>query len=70
MWENLKSILKDNKTKLIIIEDGKPCYIILPFEEYQHLQNARKNDTLEPERSREAAQDDYGSSINIEDLPF
>ena len=79
MWENLKSILKDNKTKCVIIEDGEPKYVLLPFSEYQHLQGVRNNDNLEANSvngelssygKSEGGQDDYASSINIEDLPF
>jgi len=79
MWQNLRSILKDNKTKCVIIEDGEPRYVVLSFEEYQHLQDQKKGDILEENSANgelssyarsTRGQDDYGSSINIEDLPF
>ena len=43
MWSAIKSILKDNKTKCIIVEDGIPKYVILPFSEYQQLQKGENN---------------------------
>jgi hypothetical protein len=41
MWSEIKSILQDAKNRCIIIEDGKPRYVVVPFDEYQKLQ---KND--------------------------
>lgn len=38
MWSSIKSILKDSKSKCIIVEDGKPAYIVMSFGEYQRLQ--------------------------------
>lgn len=82
MWSDLKSILKDGKTKCVIIEDGEPRYVVILFEEYQHLQGNKK-DSIVSERSPEmrgenftngdfeqAKNADYSSSVNIEDLPF
>ena len=47
MWNSIKSILKDNASKCLIIEDGEPKYIVLPFEEYQQLIGAEKNSIVE-----------------------
>ena len=71
MWSEIKSILTDNKTRCVIVEDGKPRYVVIPFEEYQHLQS-RKNDSIVEETSvNSELQEVAGSgSINIEDLPF
>lgn len=46
MWTSIKSLISDKKTKCIIIEDGMPKYVVLPFEEYQHLQQGRDNSTV------------------------
>jgi len=76
MWSHLKTILKDKNTRCIIIEDGEPKYVILPFEEYQHLQSAKTGAILKENSAnkewQEAAEseNDYASSVNIEDLPF
>lgn len=40
MWSSIKSILKDNTTKCVIVEDGEPKYVVLSFEEYQQLQKS------------------------------
>ncbi len=78
MWSHLKTILKDKNTRCIIIEDGEPKYIVLPFAEYQHLQSIKDGGMLKEnsenkewqETAASASGDDYASSVNIEDLPF
>lgn len=35
MWEQIKQILKKNKGTCIIVEDGQPAYIVMPFDDYQ-----------------------------------
>ncbi|MFY9457782.1 MAG: hypothetical protein WAP23_02535 [Candidatus Spechtbacterales bacterium] len=82
----LKSLLKDKKTKCVIIEDGEPKYVIIPFEEYQHLQE-EKNDSIvggnswneekvnweiqdTGEQDLKPQQNEGVSAIKIEDLPF
>ena len=36
MWETIKNILKKNRGTCIIIEEGKPAYVVTAFEDYQH----------------------------------
>lgn len=75
MWNDIKSILKDNKNRCVIIEDGKPQYIVLPFLEYQQLQKIKDSSIVE-ENSLEA--DDVineeiqagAATVKLEDLPF
>ena len=43
MWSSIKSILKDNTTKCVIVEDGEPKYVVLSFAEYQQLQKSGNN---------------------------
>jgi len=71
MWNSIKSILKDNKTKCVIIEDGEPRYVILPFEEYQQLQKSENHSILDEDKvNGEIQQEANASTISIEDLPF
>lgn len=35
MWETIKNILKKNRGTCIIIEEGKPAYVVTAFEDYQ-----------------------------------
>lgn len=37
MWETIKQILQKNGGTCIIIEEGKPAYIVTKFEEYSQL---------------------------------
>jgi hypothetical protein len=71
MWNSIKSILKDNKTKCVIIEDGKPVYVILPFEEYQQLQKREDRSILDEDKvNSEIQEESNASTISIGDLPF
>jgi len=76
MWSSLKQLIKSNRDKCVVIEDGEPKYVILPFAEYQHLQSAKAGAMLKENSAnkewQEAAEseNDYTSSVNIEDLPF
>ncbi|MDD2753630.1 MAG: hypothetical protein PHT44_03405 [Candidatus Portnoybacteria bacterium] len=36
MWNQIKQILKKNKGTCIIVEEGQPAYVVVPFEEYQN----------------------------------
>lgn len=38
----LKQILQKEKSKIVIVEDGKPLMVVLPFEEY--LKEPKKED--------------------------
>jgi len=53
MWSSIKDILKDGKTKCIIIENEKPLYVVLPFEVYQQLQKS-ENSVIVEENSQNA----------------
>jgi hypothetical protein len=71
MWNNIKSILKDNKTKCLIVEDGEPKYVILPFEEYQQLQKSENHSILDEDQVNSEIQEEANAStISLEDLPF
>ncbi|MBU1102878.1 hypothetical protein KJ853_04495 [Patescibacteria group bacterium] len=37
MWETIKQILHKNGGTCIIVEEGKPSYIVSRFDEYQKL---------------------------------
>jgi hypothetical protein len=85
MWASIKSILKDDRTKCIIVEDGEPRYIVIPFEEYEQLRKLGKN-SIVGENSRTFGEDEINgeiqemrdeegdgpvpSAVKLEDLPF
>jgi len=37
MWNTIKQILKKQPGTCIIVEDGKPAYVVAPFEDYERL---------------------------------
>ncbi len=45
-FTSIKDILKNEKSKVIIMEEGKPLYVLLPIEEYRELV-VRNGKTLE-----------------------
>lgn len=42
MWNEIKQILKKNIGTCIIIEEGRPAFVILPLEDYEKLLNERQ----------------------------
>ena len=72
MWNSIKSILKDNKTKCVIIEDGEPKYVVIPFKEYQQLQKDGNNSIMgeNPQISEEEVNGEMQDIKTLEDLPF
>ncbi|MYE38506.1 MAG: hypothetical protein F4X82_03250 [Candidatus Spechtbacteria bacterium SB0662_bin_43] len=38
MWKQLQSLIRAKSDKAIIVEDGKPLYVVLTVEEYTRLQ--------------------------------
>lgn len=41
MWETIKNILKKNNGTCIIVEDGKPVYVVTQFDEYEKMLNGQ-----------------------------
>ena len=37
MWEQLKNIIQNSSDKAIVIEDGKPKFVVLTIEEYEKM---------------------------------
>ncbi len=37
MWETIQQILRKNQGTCIIVEEGKPAFVITRFEDYQKL---------------------------------
>ena len=72
MWSSLKQLLKSNE-RYIIVEDGEPKYVILPYSEYQQLQNHNSSSILaksEVESVNVEIQGIKEGGLTLEDLPF
>jgi len=41
MWETIKNILKKNNGTCIIVEEGKPVYVVTQFDEYEKMLNGQ-----------------------------
>lgn len=73
MWTSLKQLIKNNE-KFIIIEDGEPRYVIMPYKEYQKLQGlnpvSASSDIESVNREMQNINDITDESLKLEDLPF
>jgi len=65
--EELKRILQKDKGKIIIVENGKPVMIILPYEN-QDSENSQE-DTAEPVFKEEEV-GSLAKELTIDDLPL
>lgn len=72
-FEIIKKLLKKEKTRLVIIEDGRPTMVILPIEEYLGMETSsnpglQQEKILLPEESNEKKEEKRG--LTIDDLPL
>jgi hypothetical protein len=53
MWDTIKQILKKNRGTCIIVEDGKPLYVVTQFTDYEKLflNETPENEQVEKEIS-------------------
>lgn len=77
MWSAIKTILNNNTDKCLIIEDGAPKYVLLPYEEYQQLQKGNASGIVRENLRKENVEEVNGEiqdireeGLRIEDLPF
>lgn len=62
MWSSIKQLIRTKNDRCIIVEDGEPKYVIIPFEEYQHLQEKR-NDSIVSTSTRSRERDAGKASL-------
>lgn len=84
MWEELKTILRDAHDKAVVVEDGKPRYIVLSIEEYTRLRDEAErgveaaNETLSEVANEqlssieidESAKEEAAEAIDLNNLPL
>lgn len=73
MWKQLQSLIRTKNDKAIIVEDGKPRYVILTIEEYTRLQEQAPQSTPSYQDSSMDEDDTYDqanqelSSIEVDE---
>lgn len=82
-FTSIKDILEKDKSKIIIVENGKPSHVLLSIEEYRALLSSR--DTIQNHQENKAASYENDRSnidmsfeversgengVKLEDLPF
>lgn len=80
MFKELKQFFSSNNDKIVIVEDGEPRYVILPYAKYQALQKDESGSIVEEQLDTRPRP--YFSEVNseiekvrseeirLEDLPF
>jgi len=64
MWKDIKNLLKNRRERYIIIEDGKPSFVILGFNEYKNLVEDKNNFDKESSKIEKANQEIYNLSFS------
>jgi len=63
MWSTIKSILQNKTDKCLIIENGEPKYVLLTFEEYQHLQKGQGHSIVEERAGKNGASGEVNAEL-------
>ncbi len=66
MWETIKQILNKTEGTCIIIEDGKPAYVVSKFDEYQKMLENQPALRLDFESKSNATEQELLEKINQE----
>ena len=53
MWDQIKKILKKTKGTCIIVEDGQPAFVIMPFDDYQKSLDREATEKIAAPRFKE-----------------
>ncbi len=73
-WEELKKIISSSDNKVIIVEDGKPVYVLMSFDYYQkHFESidGKNKENYEGEKDeRKTEKEDKRGELTIDDLPL
>lgn len=72
MFNSLKNLIQADNERVIVVENGKPAYVLLTFEEYQQLRNAKKSSIINQSIGGVTARDEefggeVGASQNLPD---
>lgn len=66
MWESIKKLLKTDKDKAILMEDGQPRYVVLSVKEYLKLVDESSSQDIQ---SRVADVYQGAPSLSSEEYP-
>lgn len=73
-FEELKKLVK-NKERIILVEEGKPSFVLLSFEDYKKIvglnpgkEESEKEDISQKEEGKKESS--QGEDLTLEDLPL
>ena len=81
MWDKIKKLMQKSNSKLIIVENDQPSYVVLSIDEYESLlegsQIEKANQEIIELRAAESQEtkieepiDKEEGEVKVEDLPF
>lgn len=66
MWNAIKQILKKNSGTCIIVEEGKPAYVVVPFDDYGKLLEEHSDVSFLEKRKEGTSEQEILEKINQE----
>ena len=66
----LKKIIDGEASKVIIVENGEPVFVVMSFEEYKKTKGQFSNFPNDSKTLSNSAKDLIEEPLKIEDLPF
>ena len=66
MWETIKKILQKQNGTCIIIEDGKPAYVVMGFGDFQRYLEAKEEAVPEDKKIVDISEQELLNKINDE----
>ncbi len=64
--KELQSLVKREKSRVIIIENGEPVLVVLPYEEYKKEENFENGQALPLKEEENLDQEE----LTVDDLPL
>ncbi len=70
--KELQDLLKTEKGKVIIVENGEPLMVILPYQEYKKQNTLESRESINNESALPLAEEENqgAEELTIDDLPL
>ena len=66
----LKKVIEGETSKVIIVENGEPVFVVMSFEEYKRTKGQPANSSNNSKALPNSAKELIEEPLKIEDLPF
>ncbi|MFA5742518.1 MAG: type II toxin-antitoxin system prevent-host-death family antitoxin [Candidatus Paceibacterota bacterium] len=68
--KELKKVIEGEASKVIIVENGEPVFVVMSFEEYKKTKGQQSNLSNDSKNLPNSAKELMEEQLKIEDLPF